>query len=378
MGPGFFVSASAVERHAVMQAIGGAPRGVRRHLPVQDRPTGHDLQGGVVTTDHTAAVDDQGVAAWFARGPHQRDAVMLIAATVLFQPQHADARVSIRTIAVRRLWITADPPRRIVGWRCQRRDMRTIDWPFRAAEQLDVGALTFRELRRFHFAIYPGVWAPRGVDLSANDRARAAWLWSRRHGVIAGLSASAMLGAKWVEPGLPAELIHTNRRPPRLISVHTDGLSDGETRVIDDIAVTTPARTAFDLGRRLALKQGVQRIDALMNATDVKVDEIATVIDRHPGVRGLKQLLATIALVDGGAESPYESLTRVLLVQAGFPNPETQTEFRHLHIRVDMGGANGKWKLNTTVFSTGRMASSGRGTSSESPCWKPLAGSSSG
>ena len=103
--------------------------------------------------------------------------------------------------------------------------MQTIAWPFRSAEALESQALTFRELRRFYAPIYPGVWAPRGVDLSAKDRARAAWLWSRRDGVIAGLSASTVLGAKWIEPELPAELIHANRRPPRLISVHTDGLA---------------------------------------------------------------------------------------------------------------------------------------------------------
>lgn len=189
--------------------------------------------------------------------------------------------------------------------------MQTIGWPFRAEEALEGGALTFRELRRFHQAIYPGVWAPRGVELSATDRARAAWLWSRRGGVLAGLSASAMLGAKWIDNDLPAELIHTNRRPPPLIMVHTDELLSGETQTIRGLPMTTPARTAFDLGRRLSMEDGVQRIDALMNATDVKVDDIETVAGTHPGVRGLRQLRQTLDLVDGGAESPYESLTRL-------------------------------------------------------------------
>ena len=87
--------------------------------------------------------------------------------------------------------------------------MQTIDWPFGAAEALDAGALTFRELRRFHAAIYPGVWAPRNVALSLADRARAAWLWSGLDGVLAGLSASAMLGAKWIDADAPAELVRT-------------------------------------------------------------------------------------------------------------------------------------------------------------------------
>lgn len=107
------------------------------------------------------------------------------------------------------------------------------------------------------------------------------------------------------------------------------------------MAVTTPARTAFDLGRRLPLKEGVQRIDALMNRTDVKVVDVEAVSARHPGVRGLRQLRQTLSLVDAGAESPYESLTRLLLIEAGFPRPETQIivvdEHGFVVARIDMG-----------------------------------------
>ncbi len=48
-----------------------------------------------------------------------------------------------------------------------------------------------------------------------------------------------------------------------------------------------------------------------------------------------------LPLVDGGAESPYESLTRLALVQAGFPVPDTQIEVRdgfgYVVARLDMG-----------------------------------------
>ncbi len=230
---------------------------------------------------------------------------------------------------------------RIVGCSCDRAAVETIEWPFRAAEALESEALTFRELRRFHAAIYPGVWAPRGVDPSLAECARAAWLWSGRQGVIAGLPASALLGAKWVEDGTPIELVHANRRPPRGIVIHTDALGPGETQDVHSMPITTAARTAFDLGRRLPLNDGVQRIDALMNATHVKVDAIESVMACHRGVRGLRQLRETLALVDGGAESPYESLTRLLLVQNGFPDLQTQIvvydERGMVFARIDMG-----------------------------------------
>ncbi|QNJ92543.1 hypothetical protein HZU40_31190 [Mycolicibacterium fluoranthenivorans] len=123
--------------------------------------------------------------------------------------------------------------------------MQAIDWPFRAGEMLDAGALTSWELRRFYQAVYPGVWIPRGAELTPQLRACAAWLWSGREGVVAGLSASAMLGAKWIEPGEPAQLLHGNRRPPALLTVHTERLHPDEVTGTP-IPTTKPTRTAFD------------------------------------------------------------------------------------------------------------------------------------
>src|ERR1700756_668871 len=116
-----------------------------------------------------------------------------------------------------------------------------MPWPFRGTEATAGGELSVRELRRFYQPVYPGVYVPRGVELSAIHRARAAWLWSRRRGVVAGLSASAVLGAQWINPGRPAELIHSNRRTPPMLMVHTDELLPGETIEVDAMTVTTPA-----------------------------------------------------------------------------------------------------------------------------------------
>jgi very-short-patch-repair endonuclease len=78
-----------------------------------------------------------------------------------------------------------------------------------------------------------------------------------------------------------------------------------------------------------------------MNATDLKIVDVEAVARQHPGVRGLRQLRQTLDLVDGGSESPYESLTRLLLVQAGFPRPKTQIpvldEYGLVFAIIDMG-----------------------------------------
>jgi len=219
--------------------------------------------------------------------------------------------------------------------------MGEMPWPFRGTEAVAAGALSVRELYRFYRPVYPGVYAPPDVEPSAIQRAVAAWLWSRRRGVVAGLSASAVLGTKWINGLVAAELVHHNRRAPQMLTVHSDELSLGEITEVDGMTVTTPARTAFDLGRRLNLKDAVKRIDALMNATQLKVVEIESVIEGHPGVRGIGKLRKTLSLVDGGAESPYESLTRLMLVGAGLPRPQTQLpvfdEFGFVVAYLDMG-----------------------------------------
>ena len=84
---------------------------------------------------------------------------------------------------------------------------RELEWPLRGWDAVEAGNLTVRELRRLYVSIYPGVHVPRGAELCAVSRAQAAWLWSRQRGVVAGLSASAMLGSRWIEPGHPAELM---------------------------------------------------------------------------------------------------------------------------------------------------------------------------
>ncbi len=214
-------------------------------------------------------------------------------------------------------------------------------WPFRGVEAVGAGALSAYQLRRFYEPVYPGVYIPRGAEPSMRQRSQAAWLWSGRRGVLAGLSAAEALGAKWIDGDRPAELVHGNRRTPAGLVVHSGLLAPGEMCVIDGLAVTTPARAAFDLGRRLESTDAVQRIDALMNVTDLKVVDVDAVLTAHPGARGVSGLRQALRLVDAGAESPYETLTRLLLVRSGFPPPQTQLrvydEFGNLVARLDMG-----------------------------------------
>ncbi|ORA16669.1 hypothetical protein AWC27_08930 [Mycobacterium szulgai] len=195
---------------------------------------------------------------------------------------------------------------------------------FLGSEVLTCGALSRHQLRTRYRAVFPNVYLARGVEPSLYQRVGAAWLWSNRQGVIAGAAAAALHGAKWIPDGVPVELIHSNTRPPRGVMTRRDMLLDGETQLLDGRVVTTVERTAFDLGRRGAVRSSVARLDSLALATGFKIENVLDVARRHPGSPGLRRLESALELVDAGAQSPRESYLRLLLIDAGLPRPQTQ------------------------------------------------------
>lgn len=220
-------------------------------------------------------------------------------------------------------------------------------WPFIGTEALAEGCVTKRTLRSRHEMIYRNVYIARGQELTAVTRGVAAWLWSGRTATIAGLSAAALHGSSWIDARLPAELNRKEACNVDGIIVHRETLLDDETCRVRGMPVTTPARTAFDLARRKGLTAAVIRVDALANATGVNPVSIESVAQNHRGVRGLVQLRRVLELMDGGAESPQETRTRLVLVRAGLPKPKTQIVVRDRYgypfARIDMGYED--WKV---------------------------------
>ncbi len=225
--------------------------------------------------------------------------------------------------------------------------MEILEWPFRGSDALAAGVLNRHRLRTDFEMVHRNVYIRRGQKLTPVTRAVAAWLWSGRTATVAGLSAAALHRTAWIDSWLPAELNRSSRDKARGIIVHSDTLDDDEMSMHDGIRVTTPARTAFDLGRRKGLTAAVIRLDALMHATGVKVADIELLADRHRGARGLIQLRRVLHLADEGSESPYETKTRLVLVSAGLPRPQTQIEVLNewgwVMARIDMGWE--EWKV---------------------------------
>lgn len=200
---------------------------------------------------------------------------------------------------------------------------------FLGSEALTAGVLTPYELRSRYVAVHKDVYLPRDAALTAMLRAKACWLRSRRRGILAGYSASALHGAKWIDPTLPAAIIDTNRHTVAGVQTWEERIDIDEIEILADMRVTTPARTALDLARRLPLGVAVAAVDALTQATEVKMADIELLVDRYSGRRGVRAARAALALVDGGAQSPKETWLRLLLMRAGFPRPQTQIVVRN-------------------------------------------------
>ena len=211
---------------------------------------------------------------------------------------------------------------------------------FVGSEAVLRGKLSPYQLRARFRSIYPNVYLADCSVPSFRQRSEAAWLWSGRRGVLAGLAAAALHGSDWINDDEPVELIWRNPHPPAGVITRSQRLDDDEIAHVARLPVTTPARTAYDLGRQLPRGEAVARLDALMRATPFSVEDVLLLAKHYPAARGLRRLRVALPLVDGGAASPKESWLRLLIVDAGLPTPTTQIpvhEHWHLVGVLDMG-----------------------------------------
>ena len=152
--------------------------------------------------------------------------------------------------------------------------MGELERPFIGTEARAAGRVSRRALRRDYDMLYRNVYAPKDFEMTAAARAVAAWLWSGRTATVAGLSAAALHGSRWVDADAPAELIRAEAARADGIVVLRAMLDEDEVCRVDGISTSTPARTAFDLGRRGQVVRAVVNVDALARATNLKPTDV--------------------------------------------------------------------------------------------------------
>lgn len=213
--------------------------------------------------------------------------------------------------------------------------------PFVGTEAIAAGLLTKSQLETRYVRVFPGVYIDRDAELTAPVRAKAGWLWTGRRGIVAGFSAAALHGSKWVDDGRAVELIHDNHHCAAGIQVHRDVVEADEVEIIGGVATTSSTRTALDLGCWYPKMTAVAGIDALARAAEFKAADVELLAQRYPGRRGIARARLALAWFDSGAQSPKETWLRLTLMEAGLPRPQTQIpvcdEFGQAIAYLDMG-----------------------------------------
>lgn len=198
--------------------------------------------------------------------------------------------------------------------------------PFRGSAARQSGDVTRGQLRGPTFrSLGPDIYAAAGVPVDLALRARAAAL-SVPSSVVGGYAAAELLEASCGPEDALVDLIVGRRRVrPRCgVRVHQVVLTDEEVTTLDDVTVTSPRRTAWDLARALDADDAVVAVDALARLGKFAPNELLVYPAARDNPRGTSSLQEVVGRADPRAESPMETRARLLLIEHGFPAPQLQ------------------------------------------------------
>lgn len=212
----------------------------------------------------------------------------------------------------------------------------------RREQLLDLG-LSPAEIRRLVASrelvrLRRGVFTAGEVWASLDDHvarplllARAAITTMRRGWVLSHDSAAHAWELPILRPASP--LVHvtrpgfTNAWTEYGVRHHLARFAPRQVAEASGMPVLDLARTAVDIARERGVVHGVVACDAAMQrgVTRVELEAAYTIMQSWPGVRGARE---AVHLADPGAESVHESLTRLLVLEAGIGMPDTQFPVR--------------------------------------------------
>ncbi len=201
-------------------------------------------------------------------------------------------------------------------------------------------------LRRLVKGVYVATQVPDSLEL----RGAALRLVVPTDAVVTDRTAGWLLGAPMVlAPGdhlvVPTVSMFVNRTGARLRNdLSASGqrtLRPEDVTEVFGLQVTTPLRTACDLGRLLYRDRAFAALDAMLRLGVFTRDELWEATQRFRGMRGVRQLRGFVPLADGRAESPGESILRLRWLDLlTMPPPELQIEIERpgqLSYWLDLG-----------------------------------------
>src|SRR4051812_22253675 len=105
------------------------------------------------------------------------------------------------------------------------------------------------------------------------------------------------------------------------VQLHRAALRRSDVVVVGDTLTTSPARTCIDFARHRPLDFAVAMIDAALYRRLATLEDMEDVLRFCWNWPGIRRAQRAVALADGRAESPLESISRLVIVRIGFPPP---------------------------------------------------------
>ena len=198
--------------------------------------------------------------------------------------------------------------------------------PFRGTEAVARGVLTPKMLRGPRFRrLFRDIYVSADVEVDLELRSRAAYLLVEGRGALGGYSAAELLGASCGPEDAPAGVISPTRMRSRPgLVVREERPASDELWAVAGGTVTSPLRTAYDLGRRSSLVEAVVAVDALAFRFGFVPHDVVRFGYRHLGAAGSGQLPEVARLANPLAESPMETRIRLAIRFDGLPMPVLQ------------------------------------------------------
>ena len=181
-----------------------------------------------------------------------------------------------------------------------------------------------------------GVYVATETTDSLVLRARAAALVVTKAAVVCDRTAAWLHGIDvlWhpehdVLPRLETFVLrdHTRVQRRQMYGGERD-LAPQDVMTVEGVHVTTPLRTALDLGCALPRRDALAALDSFMRAYAISREQLLAQVPRYFRRRGVRQLRGLVAVCDPAAESPGESWARIEILDSNLPSPTLQWSVR--------------------------------------------------
>lgn len=216
---------------------------------------------------------------------------------------------------------------------------RLPDRPFTLDEAQAVG-VSRDALRGREFAgISRNLYRPASWNFELRDAARALCV------ATPGAWISHITAARLHQLILPPWLSESNElhlsKPRKLPGARRSGIVGhtllalpGEVECIDELWISTPARTWLDLARILPLRELICMGDQIIRIPRPEFEgrskpyttlrQLRAMLDRHKNFQGVVRAREALELMRVGSDSAPETLLRLAMLDAGLPEPELQ------------------------------------------------------